>query len=188
MRGRDSGKDQTLLDTEFSPAELQLVDLWKHFEGVGDNAKSQMAGLVNWMLTFAGGLISYIVGYTFIQQLPNEAARWCLKDAQIAYAAGTLGVCVCLLTLIMIWEFRAHTYRNWWRATRCKNEVRRLHLLVTDTTRIEPLGKPDEFRPQGRRVALVFWLYTIVTAAFLVLLAGAILMHGLPRLSPLELC
>ena len=178
---------QASLDTPFSPAEQQLVDLWKYFEGIGNNAKIQMTTTINWMLTFASGLFSYIIAYTFISKTSN-GTEWCLHDSQVAYAGGILGVFICVLALVMIEEFRKHTFRNWWRATRCKNEVPRLHFLVTGTTSVEPLGSLQGFNPQGQRVASIFALYKAVSAGFLLLMLAAIVVHAINQSNSFAAC
>jgi len=182
MKSPDSHEAQALVDKEFSVAERELVDLWKYFEGVGNSAKDQMASTVNWMLTFSGGLFSYILGYTFFQKANSEHIVWCLHDSQVAYTAGLLGISLCILTTITIYQFRQHTYRNWWRATRCKNKVSRLHFLVTGETEIKPLGKLEGFKPEGKRVAWIFSAYFLVNFAFLGLMVLAIVVHAFANL------
>ena len=180
MEHRDDQKQQELLDKPFGSdgTEKEYVDLWKYFEGIGNNAKSQMITAVNIMLTLASGLLSYIIANTFIQKATNDTTVWCLHDQQVAYAGAILGICLGVLTLGLVYEYRNHAYRNWWRATRCKNEVSRLHFLVTDKIKIEPLGKMEDFKPSGQRVAFVFTLYFVLGALFLLLMLATILTHA----------
>ena len=156
--------NESLINKTFSKEKEQLVELWQYFETIGNNAKEQTTKMVSWMLAFAGGILSYVFGFTFFQE---DGSKFCLHDPGIAYAGSLTGIVICGLTMVMIGEFENHTRRNWWRATACKNSVPRLHLLVTGSQHVEPLGPMEKFRPTDSRVALIFWLYYLVSAGFL---------------------
>ncbi|MEQ1951247.1 hypothetical protein [Mesorhizobium sp. CN2-181] len=166
--------DRNLLEAPFRPEEQQLVELWKHFETVGDNAKEQTTKMVSWMLTFAGGILSYVFGFTFFR---DKGSIFCLHDPAIAYAGSLTGAVICGLTIAMIREFKYHTYRNWWRATQCKNNVPRLHLLVTGSQHIAPLGPQETFEPEDSRVASIFRLFYVVSGGFLAFHMAVFAMH-----------
>ena len=53
--------------------QKQLIELWQYFEGAGNSAKAQMTSMATWLLTIAGGVLSYVVADTL--ELSRSAPR-----------------------------------------------------------------------------------------------------------------
>src|SRR3954447_25096437 len=103
----------------------KLVDLSKYYEGVGIQARAQMMTAVNWLLTFAIGLLVYSVRETL-----ELRTVWvvCTKSSEQGIVVAVVGVALSILSYATINHFEAHVYRNWLRATRCKYLVPDLFL------------------------------------------------------------
>jgi hypothetical protein len=168
---------------EYAPAESTLIDLYKYYEGVGSQARGQMLVTVNWLLSFAIGVLVY-AAQNGVKITPQLVV--CRTDNGLAVIAPIAGLGLCALALVTIREFRAHVSRNWMRATRCKVLVDDLYRLVSEeevqssdkTQWPKHLRSYDAFeayplqRERQQRVGSIFAIYnwlSIVLAAMCVI-------------------
>jgi hypothetical protein len=94
----------------------KAIDLWQYFESVGFAARNQMITTAGWFLVIAIAALSY-AGESLLSGSET------FENLVQLLIAGIGGICVCLLNLYLINEFKKHTERNWRRATRFKRLV-----------------------------------------------------------------
>jgi hypothetical protein len=149
--------------------QKQLVELWQYFEGAGNSAKAQMTSMATWLLTIAGGVLSYVVANTL------EPSALCTKSAETAVLGVLLGLAIGTVNLVMIAEFEKHTVRNWARATACKKALPPLDRIVessfTDTERATSEAA------RRSRVQSIFPAYRIITLGMMAITIAPALAH-----------
>jgi hypothetical protein len=152
--------------------QKQLIELWRYFEGAGNSAKAQMTSMATWLLTIAGGVLSYVVANSL------ELPALCTKSAETAILGALLGLAIGTINLVMISEFEKHTIRNWARATVCKKALPPLNHIVessfTDTER----AISEEARRS--RVQSIFPAYRIITLGMMAITIVPALAHFVP--------
>src|SRR4051812_28078061 len=104
-------KPESIISKDFDPRQKTILDLYKYYEGVGNNAKTQMASTIAWILAIVSSTLSYA-----LSQIVGSSL--CVNRSASALLVCVVGIAVCLMSLYVIQEFWLHTRRNWWRATR----------------------------------------------------------------------
>jgi hypothetical protein len=174
---------------EYVPAKSTLIDLYKYYEGVGNQARGQMVVTVNWLLSFAIGVLVYSAQ----NAIEITAGRdICRTNDGLAVIAPIAGLGLCLLALVTIREFREHVMRNWMRANRCKILVDDLYRLVSGAP-VAPSDKTEwpatlksstVFQKHERlgetrsRVSAIFDLYRRFSLVLVALFAVALVLFG----------
>src|SRR5688500_9563114 len=83
-----AGTGQSDPDIDLTPDKL--AELWRYFEGIGNNARNQMISTAGWFLVIATGILSYVGKLALSRQPSPPDSYWS------AYVAGVLGVVVCI--------------------------------------------------------------------------------------------
>ena len=180
----------------YEAQDSKLIDLYKYYEGVGSQARGQMLVTVNWLLSFAIGVLVY-AAQNGVKITPQLVV--CRTDNGLAVIAPIAGLGLCALALVTIREFRAHVSRNWMRATRCKVLVDDLYRLVSEEEEVESSDKTqwpkhlrsyDAFeayppqRERQQRVGSIFaiynWLSIVLAAMCVVALRVSITLEFCP--------
>jgi hypothetical protein len=180
----------------------KLIDLYKYYEGVGNQARGQMVVTVNWLLSFAIGVLVYSAKNAIEITTDRDICR---TDDALAVIAPIAGLGLCFLALVTIREFRGHVMRNWMRATRCKILVDDLYRLVSGASVVpsdktewpETLKSSRAFDKHERlgetrsRVSAIFDLYRGFSLVLVALFAVALVLfsgiEGCQSLSPATL-
>ena len=147
----------------------RLIDLWKYFEGAGNSAKAQMTSMATWLLTIAGGVLSYVVANTL------EPTEFCTKNGETAILGALLGLAIGTINLVMIAEFEKHTLRNWARATVCKKAIPPLNRIVESSLSDEEQAISEMARRS--RVRSIFPAYQLITLGMMVITIAPALAH-----------
>jgi hypothetical protein len=173
----------------YEPAAATLIDLYKYYEGVGNQARGQMVVTVNWLLSFAIGVLVYSAQNAVEITADRDICR--TNDA-LAVIAPIAGLGLCFLALVTIREFRGHVMRNWMRANRCKILVDDLYRLVSgasaapsDKTKWPPslesskaFDKHERLEETRSRVSAIFDLYRRFSLVLVALFAVALVLFS----------
>lgn len=147
----------------------RLIDLWKYFEGAGNSAKAQMTSMATWLLTIAGGVLSYVVANAL------QPSELCTKNAETAILGALLGLAIGIVNLVMIAEFEKHTLRNWARATACKKAIPPLNRIVESSFSDEERAISEVARRS--RVRSIFPAYQLITLGMMAITIAPALAH-----------
>jgi hypothetical protein len=152
--------------------QKQLIELWQYFEGAGNSAKAQMTSMATWLLTIAGGVLSYVVANTL------EPSALCTKSTETAILGALLGIAIGTINLVMIAEFEKHTVRNWARATVCKKALPPLNSIVESSLTDKERAISEGARRS--RVRGIFPAYRIITLGMIAITIAPALVHLVP--------
>lgn len=90
-----------------SQSNINLVDLWMHFQDRGAAVKASMVGVVSWLLGFSAVLVGYAVDKAFsFDPSPAVARPW------VAVIAGVSGLMLTWYSLIVLGDFDRHIDRS----------------------------------------------------------------------------
>ena len=128
--------------------EEQLLDLWKYFQGTGNQIKHSMIRAVTWVVALALGILSYSVARFDGFQGFRGFRLIAENDKPLARTIALFGIGLCAYGVFLILIFRRPMVENWSNAHQLWKRIRR-----SDTEQLV-VGEVSNF-PKSCRAMLI---------------------------------